>query len=1394
MIRPPKYFDSIRTNASSRWDQLERDPELAGPWRLLFQQVQSPRHVVSELLQNADDAGATQAEIRIENGTFVFSHNGNDFDQEQFASLCRFGFSNKRRLHTIGFRGVGFKSTFSLGDEVRLITPTLSVVFHRDRFTEPIWIESREATGRTEIQVDIKSEALSQELENNIQEWRKNPASLLFFNNIRSLKIHDQEIRWRRCQAGPIAGSEWMSLSDDPDEVYLLVRSIDEEFPEDSAQEIKEERMTLDDDLEFPPCRVELVLGMQGRLFVVLPTGVVTDLPFACNAPFIQDPARMKIKDPVISPTNRWLLQRAGELAADAMLAWVNHQAPSEERCRAYGLLPDVDRSDRSIDGTCGTEVEKSFAVRIQGSDLLLTETDVLVPAGNCMAVPSKLLDVWSAVQLSEEFSDGNKSILSRHVSSADRRKMIKWQLIKSLDKRQILSTLATKNIPLPKTWWQVVRLWNYVAENANMRISWRSEFRELRIVPVQGQNTMFPPTAVVRLGERSTLTPSDQEFLSPYLSILDPAWMSFLSLQRRLAQTNGDEESDSQLATALGVLRFAGLDEASSVNRLFSSVAQRFFALGSTRLIRDYVRLAHIAAKLGVNVPPKFKYVTQNCKPRAAEDHAVVADVDSYLNAFVDEEWYEANVLHGDYGQPSESCSLEELRRWLRSADSRVHTFVPLTETEVTVWGRINLVPELQRRGIRGNVEYHYRRDDFRIVDWDFDEIHWEHWRSSARGDDQFWADLMTRVLSQPVVHWSQALRARAYQLGLKYRKPVTSESLVPNWIIKFRDLPYLPNTFSQPCKPSELLRRTPATEPLLGIEHFIRSELDTPDTAPLLDLLGVSDKPTGPEKVLERLKSLANSAVPLVPEIQKWCHSLDQLFDTCTTEEIVSVKSEFAEHALILTDQNEWAKIDEVFLSGQDDDVPGAVVVHSALRELTLWRKIGVAERPTAEMELAWLKGLPSYGEFTPTQNQRIRRLLPSHPELILKECGHWLNLQGDWVPVDELEYCLTMQSLVRWSHLHTWVKSKTADFQMLSAQTCQTHPFSTLKRLGDVIQERFQGQSTITKSHGKPWIGALGNGLSRVVLEDEDITKRIQGTGRRLEQTRWQVAGDIRSMPYIDGKPAGTERQLEVYWQQHTLYARDSSPAKLAKAIPAEIGRVFDRQDITDAIKLCYERSEEFIEEYLDEAFELAPLVETEPESQPVQNAPTLNGHDHEDEMSNDENHDAEPDHIGIEHPRWPEESDNDLDGEYFEDDGHPQEITRRRRRKSPSLIERFAKLMDFSSDGNGKFSHSELGSLEPARDNAFPWKLTSLSGELIQYYWLKEHCIQLEPLEIDAEIWEHCERSPNRCALILIDETRNPIEISGGRLLEMRDRNELVLFPAAYRLKYADDAGK
>ena len=1059
-MRPPEYFKSIRGEASELWDQLQRKPELAGPWHQLFRQVQSPRHVVSELLQNADDAGATEATVEINDGEFVFSHNGQDFNEEQFASLCRFGFSNKRTLHTIGFRGVGFKSTFSLGSEVRLVTPTLSVAFHKQRFTEPKWIGSAGTTDeRTEIRVVIQNPLMLQELGKNLQEWSESPASLLFFNSIRSLRVHEKEIRWEAQGTGPVEDSEWMSISTTPEKQYLIFRSSSEEFPEDALKEIRDERMTPDEDTTFPPCRVEIVLGMEGRLFVVLPTGVMTQLPFACNAPFIQDPARMKIKEPVSSPTNAWLLRRVGELAADAMHAWVRQGSlPIEELCQAYGLLPDVDRDDNSIEGSCGSIVEEGFEARTEGTEFLLTEAKKLESAGKCLAVPTELLNVWSQSQVSATFSTDSLSILSRYVTERDRDKLTNWGHIKTLGKPQVLETLKKHRLRRPRSWRQLLHLWHYVSSEVIR--PWPNN-RDLQVVPAKGKEILYAMNEVVRLGERRTINPTDWDFLALYISELDPNWTRFLAQEGRNAQINSDQALEEQVQSASRCLSALGLAEPTSVDRFFNRVVESFFSRGPTYEIRDCVRLAHIAARLGAAVPSNFKWVTQANQIRQTGSTLTLADIDGDLDMFVDDDWYKDNALHDAYAKPSETCTYAEWSQWVRSPRSRLHTFVPLEQSRVRMTGRERFRETLRQRGFEGEPYFHYKYGNFRIEDWDFDSTHWSHWNSLARNDDRFWSDLLTRILEQPAPYWSDAISARAVQEATTGNtRAVTQEPLVPEWIMRFRGLPCLPDTWGQPHQPAELFRRTPETEPLRDLEHFVKAELDTEATRPLLMLLGVRDKPTGPERILERLRALAGSNTPLLPEVQKWCHSLDLLFDRCSTGEIQEIKAAFATDRLILTEQDGWAGTEDVYLNPDRDGVPGAVLIHPSLRGLTLWRKIGVTERPTADQAIEWLKGFRSDQRLTARDARRVRSLLPSYSSRIWDDCGHWLSLEGEWVPVSTLAYSLTMQSLVPWNHLFPRVKSRTADFQSLSSETCQSYPFSALPTLGMLSRSDFKG----------------------------------------------------------------------------------------------------------------------------------------------------------------------------------------------------------------------------------------------------------------------------------------------------------------------------------------------
>lgn len=1118
MSSRPAYFELIRERAERRWDQLEQDPELAGPWHQLFKQVQSPRHILSELLQNADDAGATKAFVRIKDGVFIFNHNGEDFVEEHFASLCRFGYSNKRAMHTIGFRGIGFKSTFSLGDKVELYTSTLSVAFYRQRFTEPKWVENPlHNEGCTEIRVAISDEHRQLEVEKNLQDWLKSPVSLLFFKHIRYLQIGDHEVHWDSAgRPGPVSDSEWMALKGKENSPFLLVRSSDEPFPPEALSEIIQERMITDkDSTSFPPCKVEIVIGEKGRLYVVLPTGVETSLPFACNAPFIQDPARLKIKDPETSPTNRWLLERVGKLAASAMLQWLNKSDIDQaQRARAYALFPDVDRDDNSLEGICASIVEKTFDAEIIDEAYLLSNEGELTLANQSVAIPEELFSVWPADQVADILDKSGRQALSRYISYADKKKLLHWSVIEELDKSCVLSILQSKRLPEPANWRGLLNLWAYIApEITGYRYSGLKE--KLCIVPVQGKDVLYSASEVVRFGEKKLLhSDKDWQFLSSRLLVLNQNWSRFLAEQRRNSEKQKDKTLEECVNSAYKILEDIGLKDTSDVSKVIEQVAASFFSLSELAL-SDCVYIAQIAAKLGATIGKGFRFVMQDLHLRTTEE-VVLLDKDGTLSGFFPDSWCSAHLLHPDYSKSFEACTSEEWYRWVSSGQARLLGFAPLTQKRVDVSGQQKIKAELIRRG-NEQLEVADIYWQLSISDWNFDDCHWEHWDALAQEDQKVWGIVTQHILEQPQQFWFQAKASKATLVPYDgRRRNCNIPSLIPGWILRLRDLPCLKDTRGFYYKPAELLSRTPETESLIDVELFIHGSLDTESTRPLLKLLGVRDIPTGPDRLLDCLRALAKTDKAPINEVEKWYRRLDQMVDACSTADFDKIKQAFHDESIILTEGCAWSRASGVFLSADEEDVPGVAVIRSSVKDLTLWRKIGMAERPTAELAIRWLKEIPS-GQVSKEDGQRIRTLLARYAVPIWAECGHWLNLAGEWVPISSLKYSLTMQSLIPWQHLHPWVKQKTADFQRLTAQFIQAQPFSELPVLATHIEDRFH-RNPLLKGHSArmPWLTQMGVELRRIITDSEHETARIRQLAADLAETVWQKTPGLEIIP--------------------------------------------------------------------------------------------------------------------------------------------------------------------------------------------------------------------------------------------------------------------------------------
>lgn len=83
-----------------------------------------------ELIQNADDSGATDFVAYQHKQNLIVANNGKFFDEADILALCRSGSSTKKRgAGTIGYRGIGFKSTVGICNEIEVHSGSYSFLF-----------------------------------------------------------------------------------------------------------------------------------------------------------------------------------------------------------------------------------------------------------------------------------------------------------------------------------------------------------------------------------------------------------------------------------------------------------------------------------------------------------------------------------------------------------------------------------------------------------------------------------------------------------------------------------------------------------------------------------------------------------------------------------------------------------------------------------------------------------------------------------------------------------------------------------------------------------------------------------------------------------------------------------------------------------------------------------------------------------------------------------------------------------------------------------------------------------------------------------------------------------------------------------------------------------------
>lgn len=144
--------------------------------------------------------------------------------------------------------------------------------------------------------------------------------------------------------------------------------------------------------------------------------------------------------------------------------------------------------------------------------------------------------------------------------------------------------------------------------------------------------------------------------------------------------------------------------------------------------------------------------------------------------------------------------------------------------------------------------------------------------------------------------------------------------------------------------------------------------------------------------------------------------------------------------------------------------------------------------------------------------------------------------------------------------------------------------------------------------------------------------------------------------------------------------------------------------------------------------------------------------------------------------------------------WQDSNQTTIAVRRQRRRHRHVAEtpfaRFLYERGFAYDDAGKRFYGDRGATVVRTDGIFQWQ-EQRDGEIVRSYWVGDWSFE-RGLEVPAELWNMLQERPASTSLVLPDGSDALREYTGEALREMRERGEIELYPATYRIARPPDA--
>ena len=315
-----KRLNWVEANRENKFDD--------GIRRWLTEQYPDNAHFTYELLQNAEDARATEVRFTLREDSGEFEHNGTRlFTLEDVDSITGIGNSTKREEQTqIGKFGVGFKAVFAYTD-----TPEIASGKYHFRICDLVVPDTEKLAfdPRSKKQTyffllfdnDAKPpERARDEIKKNLQNL--NESTLLFLSNIKKIEYRlsdSTEGFIERRETGQENRIEILIQhpgDSEPNSFYFLLFEKEVEV-KDEKDELKSCRIATAFCLENQEQTASKIVPLSGKVSIYFPAAKETsNLRFHLHAPFASTVARDSVRD---CPENNELRDHLADLIVESM-------------------------------------------------------------------------------------------------------------------------------------------------------------------------------------------------------------------------------------------------------------------------------------------------------------------------------------------------------------------------------------------------------------------------------------------------------------------------------------------------------------------------------------------------------------------------------------------------------------------------------------------------------------------------------------------------------------------------------------------------------------------------------------------------------------------------------------------------------------------------------------------------------------------------------------------------------------------------------------------------------------------------------------------------------------------------------------------------------------------